>query len=100
MSTNPYCFIFKNHFKQCQDEKDQVDLMPLIVTAQVYQVAIETPLQVAKNLSKRLGSTVLLKREDLQPVFSFKCRGAYNRMHALTEPERRAGGTFLDSRLI
>lgn len=46
----------------------------------VYKIAIESPLTEAPNLSKRLGSNVLLKREDLQPVFSFKLRGAYNKM--------------------
>ncbi|KAJ1569603.1 hypothetical protein HK405_015011 [Cladochytrium tenue] len=54
-------------------------------------VAIESPLQKAVNLSGRLGNTVLLKREDLQPVFSFKLRGAYNRMQQLSDAERRAG---------
>ena len=47
-----------------------------ILTARVYEVAIESPLEPAPLLSRRLGSTVLLKREDLQPVFSFKLRGA------------------------
>lgn len=46
----------------------------------VYNIAIESPLTDAPNLSKRLGSNVLLKREDLQPIFSFKLRGAYNKM--------------------
>ena len=51
-----------------------------ILNARVYDVAVETPLEPARQLSARLGSTVLLKREDLQPVFSFKLRGAYNKM--------------------
>ncbi len=51
-----------------------------ILTAKVYDVAHETPLDVAPSLSSRLGCTVLLKREDDQPVFSFKVRGAYNKM--------------------
>ncbi|MFN9807285.1 MAG: threonine ammonia-lyase, biosynthetic [Betaproteobacteria bacterium] len=51
-----------------------------ILNARVYDVAVETPLEPARQLSERLGSTVLLKREDLQPVFSFKLRGAYNKM--------------------
>ena len=51
-----------------------------ILAARVYDVAIETPLEVAPNLSARLGNRLLLKREDMQPVFSFKCRGAYNKM--------------------
>ena len=49
-----------------------------ILTARVYDVADETPLESAPALSARLGNSVLLKREDMQPVFSFKVRGAYN----------------------
>jgi threonine dehydratase len=49
-----------------------------ILTARVYDVAVRTPLQPAEKLSRRLANRVLLKREDLQPVFSFKLRGAYN----------------------
>ncbi|WP_288492008.1 pyridoxal-phosphate dependent enzyme, partial [uncultured Pseudomonas sp.] len=51
-----------------------------ILEAPVYDVAIETPLQPARALSERLGCQVLLKREDLQPVFSFKIRGAYTKL--------------------
>ncbi len=51
-----------------------------ILTARVYDVAIESPLEEAPQLTQRLGNRVLLKREDLQPVFSFKLRGAYNKM--------------------
>src|SRR3954471_11214957 len=51
-----------------------------ILNARVYDVASETPLEVAPLLSARIGGKVLLKREDLQPVFSFKLRGAYNKM--------------------
>jgi threonine dehydratase len=53
---------------------------PLIARAQVYDVALESPLDRAPRLSARLGHEVLLKREDLQPVFSFKLRGAYNKI--------------------
>jgi threonine dehydratase len=56
-----------------------------------YDVAIETPLQKAFNLSSKLGNLILLKREDLQPVFSFKCRGAHNKMAHLTAKERDVG---------
>jgi threonine dehydratase len=56
------------------------DYLERILAARVYDVAIETPLEVAPNLSARLGNRLLLKREDMQPVFSFKCRGAYNKM--------------------
>ena len=51
-----------------------------ILRARVYEVARETPLESATRLSQRLGHSVLLKREDLQPVFSFKLRGAFNKM--------------------
>ncbi|HUR40635.1 MAG TPA: threonine ammonia-lyase, biosynthetic [Verrucomicrobiae bacterium] len=62
-----------------------------IEAAAVYDVASVTPLEHAPKLSARLGQRVLLKREDLQPVRSFKLRGAYNRMAQLSESERRAG---------
>lgn len=62
-----------------------------ILTSRVYDVAVETPLQAARQLSERLGNKVLLKREDLQPVFSFKIRGAYNKLTQLTEQERACG---------
>ncbi|MGI8673329.1 MAG: threonine ammonia-lyase, biosynthetic [Luteitalea sp.] len=62
-----------------------------ILTSRVYDVARETPLDAAPRLSSRLGVSVLLKREDLQPVFSFKIRGAYNRMVRLTAEERSRG---------
>ncbi len=56
------------------------DYLQRILTARVYDVARETALEVARTLSRRLGNQVLLKREDQQPVFSFKLRGAYNKM--------------------
>jgi threonine dehydratase len=62
-----------------------------ILRARVYDVAIESPLDPAPNLSRRLGNQVLLKREDLQPVFSFKLRGAYNRMVSLSPAELERG---------
>jgi threonine dehydratase len=55
----------------------------MILNSRVYDVASETPLEFAKNLSSRLGNDVWLKREDLQPVFSFKLRGAYNKIASL-----------------
>ena len=61
-----------------------------ILKARVYDVAIESPLEVAPRLSRRLGNQVLLKREDLQPVFSFKLRGAYNRIAHLSDSSRAA----------
>ena len=62
-----------------------------ILNARVYDVAEETPLDLAPQLSQRLANRVLLKREDLQPVFSFKLRGAYNKMVNLTPAQRRRG---------
>jgi len=65
----------------------------LILTSRVYEVVEETPLQHAINLSNRLECRVLLKREDLLPVFSFKLRGAYNKMAHLP-PEKRWKGVI------
>jgi threonine dehydratase len=62
-----------------------------ILQARVYDVAAETPLDPLPRLSARLGRTVLLKREDQQPVFSFKIRGAYNRMARLLPDEAARG---------
>lgn len=62
-----------------------------ILNARVYDVADETPLEQAPGLSARLGNNILLKREDLQPVFSFKLRGAYNKIYHLSEKERDKG---------
>jgi threonine dehydratase len=70
---------------------DRPDLLRAILTSRVYDVAHETPLEPAPRLSARLGRPVLFKREDMQPVFSFKLRGAYNRMAHLDEAERRRG---------
>jgi threonine dehydratase len=62
-----------------------------ILKARVYDVAIESPLEVATRISRRLGNTVLLKREDLQEVFSFKLRGAYNKIAHLAESAAQRG---------
>ncbi len=62
-----------------------------ILKARVYDVAHETPLTQAPRLSRRLGRSVWLKREDLQPVFSFKLRGAYNKLHHLSAEARARG---------
>ena len=62
-----------------------------ILKARVYEVAVESPLEEAPRLSRRLGNKVLLKREDLQPVFSFKLRGAYNRIAHLADSAARRG---------
>jgi len=62
-----------------------------ILDARIYDLAIETPLDPMPLMSARLNCRVLLKREDLQPVFSFKIRGAYNKLRLLSEEKRRAG---------
>ena len=59
-----------------------------IEEAEVYDVAIKSPLEFAKNLSKRLENKIFLKREDLQPVFSFKLRGAYNKIAKLIKAKK------------
>ena len=68
-----------------------IDYLKRILTARVYDVARETPLEAAPGLSERLGHRLLLKREDMQTVFSFKLRGAYNKMVRLSEEERARG---------
>ena len=67
------------------------DYLKKILTARVYDVAVESALEPAKNLSLRLNNTVLLKREDQQPVFSFKLRGAYNKMAHLSPAQLKKG---------
>src|SRR5512143_1322742 len=67
------------------------DYLRRILNARVYDVAIETPLEPAPALSARLGNQLWLKREDMQPVFSFKLRGAYNKMVNLPPSVRRRG---------
>lgn len=73
-----------------------IDYLEKILTARVYDVAQETRLEIAPRLSERLGNTVLLKREDMQSVFSFKLRGAYNKMAQLP-PERLEQGVVAAS---
>ncbi len=63
----------------------------MILRAPVYDVARETPLEFAPAISRRLGNRVLIKREDMQPVFSYKIRGAYNMMVSLSADERGIG---------
>ena len=72
------------------------DYLERILTACVYDVAQETPLELAPNLTARLGNTLLLKREDMQSVFSFKLRGAYNKMAQLS-PDLLAQGVIASS---
>lgn len=72
------------------------DYLRKILTARVYDVAQETPLEPARGLSLRLKNNVLLKREDMQPVFSFKLRGAYNKMAHLP-PDQLSKGVIAAS---
>ena len=65
--------------------------LKMILNSRVYDVARETPLDFACNLSRRLGNDIWLKREDLQPVFSFKLRGAYNRIASLSAEQCESG---------
>ena len=76
--------------------RQYADYLTRILTASVYDVATETPLDPARSLSLRLNNHILLKREDLQPVFSFKIRGAYNKMAKLP-PEALAKGVITAS---
>ncbi|MBA4255904.1 MAG: threonine ammonia-lyase, biosynthetic [Polaromonas sp.] len=68
-----------------------LDYLKKILTARVYDVAVESALEPARALSQRLNNTVLLKREDQQPVFSFKLRGAYNKMAHLSAAQLARG---------
>ncbi len=72
-------------------ETRMLDYLQRILTSRVYDVAIETPLELAPKLSARLGNGVWLKREDTQPVFSFKLRGAYNKMCRLSAEQLKRG---------
>ena len=67
------------------------DYLRKILTSHVYDVAIESPLDEARSLSRRLGHHVFFKREDKQPVFSFKLRGAYNKMAGLSKAQLAKG---------
>lgn len=67
------------------------DYLKKILSARVYDVAVESPLRIAPFLSERLGNQIWLKREDEQSVYSFKLRGAYNKIVQLTEEEKACG---------
>ena len=69
----------------------RLDYLRQVLTSRVYDVAVESALDEAPALSRRTGHTVLLKREDQQPVFSFKLRGAYNKMAHLTPGQLHKG---------
>jgi len=64
-------------------------LVRQILTSRVYEAAVETPLEEAGGLSRQLNNRILLKREDLQPIFSFKLRGAYNKIAHLSEVRKK-----------
>lgn len=83
----PYQRLAKHHMLSSKTP----DYLRLILTSKVYDILKETPLVLASNLSAKLGNEIWLKREDLQEVFSFKIRGAYNFMASLTEEERWKG---------
>ena len=68
-----------------------IDYLQKILTAQVYDVAVETPLELAPTLSLRMDNRIYFKREDMQSVFSFKLRGAYNKMAQLTPAQLQRG---------
>jgi threonine dehydratase len=67
------------------------DYLQKILNAQIYDLAVETPLDFAPNLSARVGNPIYLKREDMQPVFSFKLRGAYNKIVRLPAEKLKRG---------
>jgi len=94
-STPPPIFTNVNVVKEEKTSPvaNEPDYLKLILTANVYSgnVVKETPLFKAVNLSNRVGNNILLKREDLQDVFSFKIRGAYNKILQLTEEEKKRG---------
>jgi threonine dehydratase len=77
--------------KKSQQHLKPADYLKKILNARVYDVAVESALEPAKNLSRRLHNKVLLKREDQQAVFSFKLRGAYNKMAHLTPEQLKQG---------
>ena len=73
------------------NEGDLGSLFRSILTSRVYEVVNETPLEKAHKLSERFGNEVLLKREDMHPVFSFKLRGAYNKIVSLPREATERG---------
>ena len=77
--------------KNAKKQLSPADYLAKILNARVYDVAVESDLSPAKQLSQRVGNTVLLKREDQQPVFSFKLRGAYNKMAHLSKEQLKKG---------
>ncbi len=68
-----------------------IDYLKKILTSRVYDLAVETPLEFAPGLSERMGNRIYFKREDMQSVFSFKLRGAYNKMAQLSGAQLKRG---------
>ncbi len=68
-----------------------IDYLKKILTSRVYELAVETPLEFAPGLSERMGNRIYFKREDMQSVFSFKLRGAYNKMAQLSGAQLKRG---------
>ena len=85
----PVCAITAGHMHEPAESSN--DYLDRIANTSVYDVARETPLELAGNLSNRLHNRIWLKREDLQPVCSFKIRGAYNKIASLPDEALRAG---------
>lgn len=73
------------------DVDENIDYLKMVLQAKVYDVADESPLTYAKNISRRMNNSIHLKREDLQRVFSFKLRGAYNKIVSLSKTQRNKG---------
>ena len=71
--------------------KSSKKYLDLIANSKVYDVATNTPISFAANISTKLGNDVFLKREDMQPIFSFKIRGAYNKIANLTPQQKKRG---------
>jgi len=78
-------------YPECGAKRVMQAVLKRILTSKVYEAAVETPLEEAVRLSERLKNHIYLKREDLQPIFSFKLRGAYNRIAQLSIEEQGRG---------
>ncbi len=85
------CFAKRRIATHGSTPSDDASYLQRILNARVYEAAIETPLQKAEGLSAYTSNNVLLKREDTQPIFSFKIRGAYNKIAHLSREQMRAG---------
>lgn len=86
-------------FRPLTSAPSSAEYLKAALSAPVYEAAVVTPLQEMAKISQRLENTILVKREDRQPVHSFKLRGAYNMIAGLT-PEQKAKGWLLHQREI